>query len=128
VSVAGLVVVVPPRLENTASYSLPLSAVVVLARTSVSLVAATGEKVDPWSMETCHSTVGVGKQPLAAAVKVALWLAVTVWLIGCVVMTGGRAGLLSSLRTAGHIGATPLPIFTTHLAIGAQITALKADQ
>ena len=41
-------------------------------------------KVEPPSMLTCHCTVGVGL-PLAAAVKVAVWPAVTVWLAGWVV-------------------------------------------
>ena len=72
----------PDPLVNTASYSFPFSAVVVAAMVNVSVVAPdTGEKVAPWSVETCHCTVGVGK-PLAAAVKVALWPAVTVWLTG----------------------------------------------
>lgn len=51
VSVAGLVVAGPPRLVNTASYSFPLSAVVVLAMNNVSLFAPdAGEKAphDRW--------------------------------------------------------------------------------
>ena len=36
---------------------------------------------------TCHCTVGAGV-PVAAAVKVTGWPAVTVWLIGLVVTTG----------------------------------------
>jgi hypothetical protein len=77
-SVAGLVVADPDPLVNTVSYSLPFSAVVVTGMVKVSLVAPdTSEKVTPWSVETCHCTVGVGK-PLAAALKLALWVAVTV--------------------------------------------------
>ena len=43
--------------------------------------------VTPPSVLTCHCTVGVG-EPDAAAVKVAVWPAVTVWLAGWVVIVG----------------------------------------
>src|SRR5882672_7279422 len=39
------------------------------------------------SVLTCHCTVGVG-EPVAAAVKVAVWPAVTVWFVGWVVIVG----------------------------------------
>jgi hypothetical protein len=44
--------------------------------------------VTPPSVLTCHCTVGVG-EPVAAAVKVAVWPALTVWFAGSVVIVGG---------------------------------------
>ena len=44
--------------------------------------------VTPPSVLTGHCTVGVG-EPVAAAVKVAVWPAVTVWFVGCVAIVGG---------------------------------------
>src|SRR5208337_5672206 len=82
VRVAALVVAVPTLLVKTAWYSLPFWAAVVLVRVRVVLVAPVMSlKVEPLSVLTCHCTVGVGL-PLAAAVKVAVWPAVTVWLAG----------------------------------------------
>src|SRR5437899_3145743 len=43
--------------------------------------------VTPLSVLTCHCTVGVG-EPVAAAVKVAVWPVVTVWFAGCMVIVG----------------------------------------
>ena len=60
----------------------------VSVKLRVVLVApAMGVKVEPPSVLTCHCTVGVGL-PLAAAVKVAVCPAVTVWLAGWVVTIG----------------------------------------
>ena len=58
-----------------------LNGQVVLVAPAMSL------NVEPPSVLTCHCTVGVGL-PLAAAVKVAVWPAVTVWLTGWVVIDG----------------------------------------
>ena len=44
-------------------------------------------QVEPPSVLTCHCTVGVGL-PVAAAVKVTLWPALTVALLGLVVTLG----------------------------------------
>jgi hypothetical protein len=54
----------------------------------VEVAAETLLNVTPPSVLTCHCTVGVG-EPVAAAVKVAVWPAFTVWLAGCVVIVGG---------------------------------------
>jgi hypothetical protein len=48
---------------------------------------------------TCHCTVGVG-EPVAAAVKVAVWPAVTVWFAGCVVIIGYAVSRLPLSSTA----------------------------
>ena len=57
----------------------------------------------PPPTDTCHWYVGVGV-PLAATVKVAFWPAVTVWLVGWVVIVGApftvrRAGFDVALAT-----------------------------
>ena len=79
VSVAALLVAEPAELVNTARYSLPFSASVVLATVSVPDVAPRDRVVNvvPPSVETCHCTVGVGV-PDAAAVNVAVAPTVTV--------------------------------------------------
>ena len=69
VSVAAVVVAVPPSFVNTARYWLPLSARAAV-NMSVVLVAP-GISVKGPPLLTCHCTVGVGK-PLAEAVKVAV--------------------------------------------------------
>ena len=58
----------------------------------------------PPSVLTCHCTVGVGL-PLAAAVKVAVWPALTVSLLGLLVTAGAKstvsvAGVVVALRPA----------------------------
>ena len=59
-----------------------------MLKVRVVLVApAMSLKVVPPSVLTCHCTVGVGL-PLAAAVKVAVCPAVTVWFVGFVVIAG----------------------------------------
>ena len=45
------------------------------------------DHVDPLLVDSCHCHVGIGF-PLAAAVKVAVCPAFTVWSAGCVVITG----------------------------------------
>src|SRR5580698_9349190 len=88
INVAALLVAVPTVLVNTASYSFPLSVVVVSVIVRVVEVAPLmAVQVFPPSVDTDHCTVGVGV-PLAAAVKVALSPAVTVWLAGWVVTAG----------------------------------------
>src|SRR6185503_6928280 len=54
-------------------------------------------KFTPPSALTCHCSVGVG-EPVAAAVKVAAWPAVTVWFTGWVVIVGGVGELLTVLK------------------------------
>jgi len=88
VRVAAVLVAVPALLVKTASYSLPFMDVVTLFSVRVVLVAPLMlVQVVPPSLLTCHCTVGVGV-PLAAAVKEAGPPAVTVWLLGWVVMAG----------------------------------------
>ena len=70
-------------------------------KVKVVLVApAMSLKVEPPSVLTCHCTVGVGL-PLAAAVKVAVWPAVTVWLAGWVVTAGALGRVHRQRRGAG---------------------------
>jgi hypothetical protein len=89
VSVAAVVVAVPPELVNTARYWLPDSDRLVGDTVSVVEVAPeTLVNVVPPSVDTCHCTVGVGV-PEAAAVNVAAFGAVTVWFVGLVVTVGG---------------------------------------
>ena len=77
VSVAAVVVADPAELVNTARYLLPLCDNVVVKLRVVEVAPEMLLKVMPPSMLTCHCTVGVG-EPVAAAVKVAVWPAVTV--------------------------------------------------
>src|SRR5213594_3307793 len=88
VSVAAVVVVDPAELVNTARYWFPFCDNVVVKLRVVEVAPEMLPKVMPPSVLTCHCTVGVG-EPVAAAVKVAVWPAVTVWFTGCVVMVGG---------------------------------------
>src|SRR5579883_2546006 len=99
VSVAALVVALPRLLVKTASYSLPFIAAVTLESVSVVLVAPLMlEKVLPPSVLTSHCTVGDGL-PLAAAVNVAFWPALTVTSLGFVVTVGGDVLMMMSLLT-----------------------------
>jgi hypothetical protein len=87
VRVAGVVVAVPAELVNTARYWFPFCDKVVVKLRVVEVAPETLLNVVPPSVLTCHCTVGVG-EPVAAAVKVAVWPAATVWLAGCVVIVG----------------------------------------
>jgi len=87
VSVAAVVVADPAELVNTARYWLPFCDKVVVKLRVVEVAPETLLNVVPPSMLTCHCTVGVG-EPVAAAVKVAVWPAATVWLAGCMVIVG----------------------------------------
>ena len=112
VRVAALVVAVPTLLVNTAWYSSPFWAVVVLLRVRVVLVApGMSLKVEPPSVLTCHCTVGVGL-PLAAAVKVAVWPAVTVWLVGWAVIEGATWAVVT-VRVAAVVVAVPTLLVKT---------------
>src|SRR5256712_222899 len=79
VSVAAVVVAIPAELVNTARYWYPFcdKAVVKLRVVEVAPAPETLLKFAPPSTLTCHCTVGVG-EPVAAAVKVAVWPAFTV--------------------------------------------------
>jgi hypothetical protein len=78
VRVAAVVVAVPLEFVNTARYWFPLCA---NAAAKLRVVEVPPEEtllnVAPPSVLTCHCTVGVG-EPVAAAVKLAVWPAVTV--------------------------------------------------
>ena len=87
VSVAVMVVALPDAFVKTARYWLPFIAAVVVAKPSVGEVAPARFVKGPPLELTCHCTVGAG-WPEAAAVKVAAAPAVTVTLIGFVVITG----------------------------------------
>ena len=79
VSVAAVVVAVPAAFVNTARYWFPFcdEAVVKPRMVEVAPAPETLLKFAPPSVFTCHCTVGAG-EPVAAAVKVAVWPAVTV--------------------------------------------------
>src|SRR4051812_29275313 len=111
VRVAGLLVALPATLVKTASYRLPLCAGSVLNVSVVVVAPAMLVKVLPPSVLTCHCTVGVGV-PLAAAVKVAGLLAVTVWLLGEVVMLGTTLAALT-VRVAAVLVAFPAALVKT---------------
>ena len=87
VSVAAVVVAVPAELVNTARYWLPFCDKVVVKLRVVEVAPETLLNVAPLSVLACHCTVGAG-EPVAAAVKVAVWPAATVWLAGCRVIVG----------------------------------------
>jgi hypothetical protein len=101
VSVAALLVAVPPPLVNTARNLLPDCEVLVGEMVSVVVVAPeTFVNVEPPSVDCCHCTVGA-EQPAGvepAAVNVAAFGAVTVTSIGCVVTVGAtHAGFTVSV-------------------------------
>ena len=77
VRVAAVVVAVPAEFVNTARYWFPLCDKAVVKLSVVEVAPETLLNVPPPSVLTCHCTVGVG-EPVAAAVKVAAWPAVTV--------------------------------------------------
>jgi hypothetical protein len=86
VSVAAVVVADPAEFVNTASYAFPLCAAVVVKLKLVEVAPANAVNAPP-PVLTIHCTVGVGV-PLAAAVNVAVAPAVTVTLVGFVVIAG----------------------------------------
>src|SRR5882672_2409884 len=88
VSVAAVVVAVPAEFANTARYWFPFCDKAVVKLRVVEVAPETLLNVTPASVLTCHCTVGVG-EPVAAAVKIAVWPADTVWFAGCVVIAGG---------------------------------------
>src|SRR5712664_3142887 len=92
VSVAAVVVAVPAAFVNTARYWFPFCDKAVVKLRVVEVAPETLPNVTPPSVLTCHCTVGVG-EPVAAAVKVAVWPAVTVWFAGCVVIVGVEGAL-----------------------------------
>ena len=111
VSVAAVVVADPPELVNTARYLFPFCDKVVVKLSVVEVAPERLLKVAPPSVLTCHCTVGVG-EPVAAAVKVAVWPAVTVWSTGCVVIVG-EGELLAILKIWL---AEPMQVFCSMLA------------
>jgi len=77
VSVAAVVVAVPAEFVNTAWYWFPFCDKAAVKLRVVEVAPGRMLKVAPLFVLTCHCTVGVG-EPVAAAVKVAVWPAVTV--------------------------------------------------
>ena len=77
VRVARVVVADPAEFVNTARYRFPFCDKVVVKLRVVEVAPEMLLKVTPPSVLPCHCTVGVG-EPVAAAVKVAVWPAVTV--------------------------------------------------
>src|SRR2546425_2589315 len=105
VSVAAVVVAVPAEFVNTARYWFPLCDKAVVKLSVVEVAPATLLNVTPPSVLTCHCTVGVG-EPVAAAVKVAVWPAGTVWLAGCGAVVGG-VEVVCAVLTAFKVWAVP---------------------
>ena len=78
---------------------MPLCVIVVFVMVYVVLVAPL-MLFQPKPLFNCHWYVGTGL-PVAATVKVAFCPAVTVWLVGCVVIVGdARAALTVSVATS----------------------------
>src|SRR5712664_3671461 len=108
VSVAAVVVADPTEFVNTARYWYPFWDKAVVKLRVVEVAPETLLNVTPPSVLTCHCTVGVG-EPVAAAVKVAVWSAVTVWFVGCVVIVGGAGGALFTILKIWF--AEPMQVF-----------------
>src|SRR5208283_2123117 len=89
VSVAAVVVAVPALFVNTARNSFAFCTAAAVNPYVAEVAPLTLLNVAPPSVLTCHCTVGAGV-PLAAAVKLALPAAVTVWLVGFVVTVGAE--------------------------------------
>ena len=77
VSMAAVVVAVPAEFVNTARYWFALCDKAVVKLNVVEVAPETLLNVPPPFVLTCHCTVGVG-EPVATAVNVAVWPAVTV--------------------------------------------------
>jgi hypothetical protein len=77
VNEAAAVVAAPAELVNTARYRFPFCDKAAVKLRVVEVAPETLLNVAPPSVLTCHCAVGVG-EPVAAAVKVAIWPAVTV--------------------------------------------------
>jgi hypothetical protein len=108
VSVAAVVVADPCVFVKTASYEFPVCAAVVVKLKVAEVAPATAVNAPP-PVLTIHCTVGVGV-PLAAAVNVAVAPAVTVRLVGFVVITGADgAGVLAQPATNTIIVSTETP-------------------
>ena len=105
VSVAALVVEEPWLLVKTARNCQPFCDATVLKVRVVLVAPAMFAKVAPPLLESCHWTVGVGL-PVAAAVKLTLWPAVTVWSVGFVVTVGADWAHTVPGISRAHIAAT----------------------
>src|SRR2546425_1909256 len=110
VSVAAVVVAVPAEFVNIARYRFPLCDKAVVKLSVVEVAPETLLNVMPPSVLTCHCTVGVG-EPVAAAVKVAVWPAITVCLAGCVVIVGGVGQVTKTL--AAVAASAPAGVLNT---------------
>jgi hypothetical protein len=109
VNVTAELVVVLTELITSTRYSLPVIDPVVPLSVSVAVAepdtpppSVMFPKFTPPFVETCHWSAGAGC-PLAAAVKVAVFPAVTVWLTGCVVI----AGAVFTVSVAAVLVAVP---------------------
>ncbi len=77
VNVAALLVADPAGLVKTARYCLPLSVAWAVKLYVVEVAPGISDQELPPFVLTCHCALGVG-EPLAAALNVAVWPAVTV--------------------------------------------------
>jgi len=110
VSVAAVVVAVPAEFVNTARYWFPFCDNAVVKLNVVEVAPETLLNVPLPAVLICHCTVGVG-EPVAAAVKVAVWPAVTVWFVGCMVIVGDLGPRTSRLplSSAARLRAFKVP-------------------
>src|SRR6266478_1536266 len=110
VSVAAVVVADPAEFVNTAWYWFPFCDEKVVKLRVVEVAPETLPNVVPPSVLTCHCTVGVG-EPVAAAVKVAVWPTVTVRFAGWVVIVGDVGQFTGSV--AAVVVAVPAEFVNT---------------
>src|SRR5579875_1003976 len=109
VSMTAVVIAEPMLLVKTARYSLPSRENGTLWRVSVVEVAPLRSvQVVALPLRTCHFTVGVGL-PLVVAVKVAVLPAITVWLLGFIVMVGAN----STVSVAAAVVVVPMLLVKT---------------
>ena len=108
VSVAALVVAVPFALVKIARYSYWFCVKLVVKLSVVLVAPAMLLKLVPPLVLSCHCTVAPGSA-LAAAVKVAVWPAVTVVAAGGVVICGANC----TVSVAALVGVAPIELVKT---------------
>ncbi len=108
VKVAGLDVADPATLVKTARYCLPLSVAWAVKLYVVEVAPGISDQELPPFALTCHCTVGLGF-PLAAALKLAVCPALTVWLLGWLVITGA----MLTVSVAALLVADPATLVKT---------------
>src|SRR5262245_9474541 len=87
VSVDAVVVAEQHAFVNTARYRFPVCVATAVNESGLVVAPRMSGNVAPASVLRCHWTVGVGS-PFAAALKLAVLPALTLWLFGLVVIEG----------------------------------------